>query len=112
EFLTLSSIEQAMQTLKRQRNDIDLFEIVDLTHRGTCVSVPFFSLSLRGRIHSQGGKLPSAASAVIRHVSSCMNWALSPFQVSGSPTNTSQKRGTSRASPRGNALPSPCRNTG
>lgn len=62
--------------------------------------------------HSHAGKCPSDARAVIRYARSSINFVLSPLQLIGSPTNMSQKNGTSTASPRGSAFPRPCKNTG
>lgn len=61
---------------------------------------------------SHCGNWPSLISCCIRSFNCSMNEPLSPVQHSGSPTKTSQKNGTSKPSPRGKALPSPCTNTG
>ncbi len=58
------------------------------------------------------GKFPSSAKSAICLVKPSINSCLSPSHKTGPPTNTSQKKGTRMASPRGNALPRPCKNTG
>ncbi len=60
-------------------------------------------------IYSHEAKCPSSASFCMVSSRCCMYWFRSPCQLSGSPMNTSQKKGTSSASPLGSAFPRPWR---